>query len=56
MNSNGLSVIILRRWGFNNVKVVRFFIKQEGTPTNKYVEIRRIKKRLTKRVAGEYIF
>ena len=54
MNSNGLSVIILRRWGFNNVKVVRFFIKQEGTP-NKYVEIRGIKKRLTKRTAGEFI-
>lgn len=54
MNSNGLSVIILRRWGFNNVKVVRFFIKQEGTP-NKYVEIRRMKKRLTTRVAGEFI-
>lgn len=55
MNSNGLSVIILRRWGFNNVKVVRFFIKQEDTLTNKYVEIRRMKKRLTKRVAGEVI-
>ena len=54
MNSNDLSVIILRRWGFNNVKVVRFFIKQEGTP-NKYVEIRGIKKRLTKRTAGEFI-